>query len=52
MNTMQPSTTVGIVLVILIFLGLAGSALSDAAKECAERIKHRSEVVASQLCGN
>jgi hypothetical protein len=52
MNTMQPSTTIGIVFVALIFLGLAGSALSDAARDCVERINHRSEVVASQLYGN
>ncbi len=52
MNTMQPSTTVGIMFVVLIFLAMAGSALFDAAKDCAERINQRGEVVASQLYGN
>jgi len=50
--TMQPSTTIGIVFVVLIFLAMAGSALSDAARDCAERINQRSEAVASQLYGN
>ena len=52
MNTLQPSTVVGIVFIVLIFLGMAGSALSDAAQDCVERINHRSDVVASQLYGH
>ena len=52
MNTLQPSTTLGIVFVALIFLAMAGSALHGAARDCAERINHRSEIVASQLYGN
>ena len=49
---MQPSTTLGIVFVVLIFLAMVGSALHDAARDCMERINQRSEIVASQLYGN
>ena len=52
MNNLQPSTILGIVLVGLIFLGMAGTALTNAAKDCADRVNQRSEAVASQLYGN
>ena len=52
MIAMQPSTAIGFVFVVLIFLGMVGSILSDAARDCAERINQRSAVVASQLYGN
>jgi len=52
MNTTQPSTIVGIVLVALILLGMAGSAVGKAAADCRDRIEARQNAVYSQMFGN
>ena len=52
MNNAQPSTIIGIVLVGLIFLGMAGSALTSAAKDCADRINERNNATISAMYGN
>ena len=49
---MNITTTIGIVLVGLILLGIAGSAVGTAAKDCADRINDRHTAMVSQLYGN
>ena len=49
---MNITTTIGIVLVGLILLGMAGSAVGSAAKDCVDSINARHTAMVSQLFGN
>lgn len=49
---MNITTTLTVVLLGLILLGIAGSAVGNAAKDCADRINERNNATVSAMFGN